>query len=208
MNIKVCGINSFKQLQQLDGLNVDFAGLIFVKDSPRYVEGVIETKQVKEADLDLKKVGVFVNPELIDVLDAIDNYKLDVVQLHGNESPEMCDDLSSEVEVIKVFSIDAETTNIDELIAPYDAVCDYYLFDNKGSDGLGGSGQKFDWAKIASAKIEKPFFISGGIGPDDAGLVKAFKHPDFFGVDINSLFEKEPGVKDMGLVLKFIHGLK
>lgn len=208
MNIKVCGINSFKQLQQLDGLNVDFAGLIFVKDSPRYVEGIIEKDQVKDADLDLKKVGVFVNPELIDVLDAIDNYKLDVAQLHGNETPEMCDDLSSEVEVIKVFSIDATTTDIDELIAPYDAVCDYYLFDNKGNDGLGGSGQKFDWKKIASAKIEKPFFISGGIGPDDAGLVKAFKHPDFFGVDINSLFEKEPGVKDMGLVLKFIHGLK
>lgn len=208
MNIKVCGINSFKQLQQLDGLNVDFAGLIFVKDSPRYVEGVIEADAVKEADLDLKKTGIFVNPELIDVLDAIDNYKLDVVQLHGNESPEMCDDLSSEVEVIKVFSIDSNTADIDAMVAPYDAVCDYYLFDNKGSDGLGGSGQKFDWSKVASAKIEKPFFLSGGIGPDDAALVKAFRHPDFFGVDLNSLFEKEPGVKDMGLVLKFIHGLK
>lgn len=208
MNIKVCGIRSFKQLQQLDGLNVDFAGLIFVKGSPRYVEGIIETEQVKEADLDLKKVGVFVDPEMIEVLDAIDHYKLDVVQLHGNESPEMCDDLSSEVEVIKAFSIDADTTGIDEMIAPYDAVCDYYLFDNKGTDGLGGSGQKFDWSKIAAAKIEKPFFLSGGIGPDDAKLVKKFKHPDFFGVDLNSLFEKEPGVKDMGLVLKFIHGLK
>ena len=208
MNIKVCGINSFKQLQQLDGLNVDFAGLIFVKDSPRYVEGIIEADAVKDADLDLKKVGVFVNPELIDVLDAIDNYKLDVVQLHGNESPEMCDDLSAEVEVIKAFSINSNTTDIDAMVAPYDAVCDYYLFDNKGSDGLGGSGQKFDWSKVASAKIEKPFFLSGGIGPDDAALVKAFRHPDFFGVDLNSLFEKEPGVKDMGLVLKFIHGLK
>jgi phosphoribosylanthranilate isomerase len=208
MNIKVCGVNSFKQLQQLDGLNVDFAGLIFVKDSPRYIEGVIETALVKDADLDLKKVGVFVNPEMIDVLDAIDNYKLDVIQLHGNETPEMCDDLSSEVEVIKVFSIDANTKDIDDIIAPYDAVCDYYLFDNKGTDGLGGSGQKFDWKKIAGAKIEKPFFLSGGIGPDDAALVKKFKHPDFFGVDLNSLFEKEPGVKDMGLVLKFIHGLK
>jgi len=208
MNIKVCGINSFKQLQQLDGLNVDFAGLIFVKDSPRYVEGVIEADAVKDADLDLKKVGVFVNPELIDVLDAIDNYKLDVVQLHGNESPEMCDDLSAEVEVIKAFSINSNTTDIDAMVAPYDAVCDYYLFDNKGSDGLGGSGQKFDWSKVASAKIEKPFFLSGGIGPDDAALVKAFRHPDFFGIDLNSLFEKEPGVKDMGLVLKFIHGLK
>ena len=208
MNIKVCGVNSFKQLQQLDGLNVDFAGLIFVKDSPRYVEGTIERDSVKDADLDLKKVGVFVNPELIDVLEAIDNYKLDVVQLHGNETPEMCDDLSAEVEVIKAFHIDAGTTDIDALIAPYDAVCDYYLFDNKGDNGAGGTGKKFDWSKIASAKIEKPFFLSGGIGPDDAKLVKAFKHPDFFGVDLNSLFEKEPGVKDMALVLKFIHGLK
>ena len=208
MNIKVCGINSFKQLQQLDGLNVDFAGLIFVKDSPRYVEGIIEKDNVRDADLDLKKVGVFVNPELIDVLDAIDNYKLDVVQLHGDETPEMCDDISAEVEVIKAFSIDATTVDIDAMLAPYDAVCDYYLFDNKGSNGAGGSGQKFDWKKISEAKIEKPFFLSGGIGPDDAGLVKAFRHPDFFGVDLNSLFEKEPGVKDMALVLKFIHGLK
>ncbi|RYY69557.1 MAG: phosphoribosylanthranilate isomerase [Chitinophagaceae bacterium] len=208
MNIKVCGINSFKQLQQLDGLNVDFAGLIFVKDSPRYMEGKMEVEQVRDADLDLKKVGVFMNPEMIEVLDAIDKYKLDVVQLHGQESPEMCDDLSSEVEVIKAFSIDSTTTDIDAMVAPYDAVCDYYLFDSKGDDGLGGSGQKFDWSKIASAKIEKPFFLSGGIGPDDAALLKKFKHPDFFGVDLNSLFEKEPGVKDMGLVLKFIHGLK
>ncbi|RYY45961.1 MAG: phosphoribosylanthranilate isomerase [Chitinophagaceae bacterium] len=208
MNIKVCGINSFKQLQQLDGLNVDFAGLIFVKDSPRYVEDVIEAEPVRTADLDLKKVGVFMNPDLIDVLDAIDKYKLDVVQLHGNESPEMCDDLSSEVEVIKAFSISDPAVDIDALLAPYDAVCDYYLFDSKGTDDMGGTGQKFDWSIIAKAKIEKPFFLSGGIGPDDAAAIKKFKHPDFFGVDLNSLFEKEPGVKDMALVLKFIHGLK
>ncbi len=208
MNIKVCGINSFKQLQQLDGLNVDFAGLIFVKDSPRNVEGVIETQQVKKADFDLKKVGVFVNPALIDVLTAIDDYKLDVVQLHGEESPEMCEDISSEVEVIKCFPIDDSTTDIDALLAPYDAVCDYYLFDTSSNGQTGGTGKKFDWKKLEKAKIEKPFFISGGITVNDAAAIKAFKHPDFFGVDINSQFEKEPGVKDMGLVLKFIHDLK
>ena len=208
MNIKVCGINSFKQLQQLDGLNVDFAGLIFVKDSPRNVEGVIETQQVKKADFDLKKVGVFVNPALIDVLTAIDDYKLDVVQLHGEESPEMCEDISSEVEVIKCFPIDDSTTDIDALLAPYDAVCDYYLFDTRINGQTGGTGKKFDWKKLEKAKIEKPFFISGGITVNDAAAIKAFKHPDFFGVDINSQFEKEPGVKDMGLVLKFIHDLK
>lgn len=208
MNIKVCGITSLKQLQQLDGLNVDFAGLIFHKESPRYMAEKITSAELKGSDFDLKKVGVFVDPEMIDVLDAIDNYGLDVVQLHGNETPEMCDDLSAEVEVIKAFSIDQETGDIDELIAPYDAVCDYYLFDNKGLNVAGGTGEKFDWAKIAKAKIEKPFFISGGIGPMDAKAVKTFRHPDYFGADLNSRFEKEPGVKDMAQVLKFIHELK
>ncbi len=208
MNIKVCGITSLKQLQQLDGLNVDFAGLIFYKDSPRYMGEKITPSDLKGSDFDLKKVGVFVNPEMIDVLDAIDKYGLDVVQLHGSETPEMCDDLSPEVEVIKVFSIGSDTQSIDELIAPYDTVCDYYLFDNKPAEGYGGSGQKFDWKKIADSKIEKPFFLSGGIGADDAKILKSFKHPDYFGADLNSMFEKEPGVKDMAKVLKFMHAFK
>ena len=154
---------------------------------------------------------------MIDVLDAIDEYGLDVVQLHGNESAEMCEDLSGEVEVIKAFSVDGKT-NIDELIAAYDAVCDYYLFDNSALQsspevgGLqtvhGGTGQKFDWKILTKAKIEKPFFISGGISVDDIEALKKFKHPDFFGVDINSRFEKEPGVKDMALVLQLKQGLK
>ena len=103
MNIKVCGITQLKQLQQLDGLDIDFAGLIFCKDSPRYMGEKIAKEDLKNSDFDLKKVGVFKNPEMIDVLDAIEDYGLDVVQLHGDETPEMCEDLSSEVEVIKAF---------------------------------------------------------------------------------------------------------
>ena len=208
MNIKVCGITEMKQLQQLDGLDIDFAGLIFYKESPRYIGDKISKKDLKKADFDLKKVGVFVNPEMIDVLDAIDDYGLDAVQLHGDESPEMCEDLSTEVEVIKAFRITGEE-DIDKLVTPYDAVCDYYLFDTGGlKESIGGTGKQFDWNILTKAKIEKPFFLSGGIGPDDAPKVKAFKHPDYFGVDINSLFEKEPGVKDMGKVLQFRQGLK
>jgi phosphoribosylanthranilate isomerase len=208
MNIKVCGITEMKQLQQLDGLDIDFAGLIFYKESPRYIGEKISKKELKSADFDLKKVGVFVNPEMIDVLDAIDDYGLDAVQLHGDESPEMCEDLSSEVEVIKAFRV-ADGVDIDKLVAPYDAVCDYYLFDTGGlKESFGGTGKQFDWTILTKAKIEKPFFLSGGIGPDDAPKVKAFKHPDFFGVDINSLFEKEPGVKDMSKVLHFRQAMK
>jgi phosphoribosylanthranilate isomerase len=214
MNIKVCGITQFKQLQQLDGLNIDYAGIIFVKDSPRYVGDLLDKEAVKNADFDLKKVGVFKDPDLIDVIDAIDDYGLDVVQLHGNESPELCDDLSSQAEVIKVFSIDETVTDIDALVANYDGVCDYYLFDTKdllpnSSEGggakeqTGGTGKQFDWEILRKAKIEKPFFISGGISLDDVEKIRKFKHLDFLGVDINSQFEKEPGVKDMGKVLAF-----
>ncbi|HRI25755.1 MAG TPA: phosphoribosylanthranilate isomerase [Ferruginibacter sp.] len=208
MNIKVCGITQLKQLQQLDGLNIDFAGMIFYRESPRYIGDKISAKEIKDADFDLKKVGVFVNPEMIDVLDAIDDYGLDVVQLHGDESPEMCEDLSSEVEVIKAFRITGEE-NIDELVAPYDAVCDYYLFDTGGlKESLGGTGKQFDWNILTKAKIEKPFFLSGGIQPEDAARIRGFRHPDFYAVDINSRFEKEPGVKDMAMVLQFKQALK
>lgn len=209
MNIKVCGITQFKQLQQLEALNVDYAGLIFYKDSPRYMGDKIPGKQVKDADFDLKKVGVFVNPGYSELLDAIDEYGLDIVQLHGNETPEMCEELSAEVEVIKAFRIEDGAVNIDKLVEPYDAVCDYYLFDTAGlKESFGGTGQQFDWSILKNAKIEKPFFLSGGIGPDDAEKVKAFAHPDFFAIDVNSKFELSPGLKDMAVLLKFLQALK
>ena len=210
MNIKVCGITQFKQLQQLEALNIDFAGLIFYKDSPRYMGNKITGKQIKDADFDIKKVGVFVDPGYSELLDAIDEYGLDIVQLHGNETPEMCEELSAEVEVIKAFRIPGDKAiDIDEMVADYDAVCDYYLFDTAGlKESFGGTGQQFDWGILKKAKIEKPFFLSGGIGSDDAAKVKAFKHPDFFAVDVNSKFELSPGLKDMAAILKFLQAFK
>ena len=210
MNIKVCGITQFKQLQQLEALNIDYAGLIFYKDSPLYMGGKITGKQIKDADFDIKKVGVFVNPGYSELLDAIDEYGLDIVQLHGNETPEMCEELSGEVEVIKAFRIVGdESINIDEMVMPYDAACDFYLFDTAGlKESFGGTGQQFDWSILKKAKIEKPFFLSGGIGPGDAQKVKTFKHPDFFAIDVNSKFEMAPGIKDMAAILKFLQGFK
>jgi phosphoribosylanthranilate isomerase len=210
MNIKVCGITQFKQLQQLEALNIDYAGLIFYKESPRYMGDKIKGREIKDADFDIKKVGVFVNPGYSELLEAIDEYGLDIVQLHGNETPEMCDDLSAEVEVMKAFRIaSGDAVNIDELVAPYDAVCDFYLFDTGGlKESFGGTGQQFDWSILKKAKIEKPFFLSGGIGPDDAAKVKAFSHPDFFAIDVNSKFETAPGVKDMAALLKFLQAFK
>lgn len=208
MNIKVCGITLLKQLQQLEGMDIDFAGFILSKSSPRYAGVTLSKKDVKAIEFDIKKVGVFVNQERDEILQAIDEYALDVVQLHGEETPYLCEEISEEVEVIKAFCI-GDDTNIDKEIEEYDDVCDYYLFDTKsGSDIRGGLGKKFDWNRLAKSKIEKPFFLGGGIGKEDAAKIKAIKHPDFFGVDVNSLFEKEPGVKDMALILQFKLALK
>lgn len=209
MNIKVCGITTLKQLQQLDGLEVAFAGLNFYKNSPRFIGDKISKDELSDMDLEIKKVGVFVNEEFDEIMQAIEDYSLDVVQLHGDESPHMCEQVSNEIETIKAFRIDDSSDKpVDYMIKDYDEVCDYYLFDTADPSKPGGSGKKFNWKRVAESKIEKPFFLSGGIGPADAKLVKQFKHPDYYGIDINSLFEKEPGVKDMALLLQFIHALK
>jgi phosphoribosylanthranilate isomerase len=210
MNIKVCGITQLKQLQQLDKLNIDYAGFIFFKGSPRYVADKIPAEELSQADFDIKKVGVFVNDDYEAIMSRVDEYSLDVVQLHGDESPELCEKISDSVEVIKAFRIrDNHSTLIDELIGEYDEVCDYYLFDTAAKSGvLGGSGEQFDWSQLSKARIEKPFFLSGGIGMEDIDKIKKFKHPDFYGVDINSRFEKEPGVKDLAMVMQFKMGLK
>lgn len=210
MNIKVCGITQIKQLKQLDGLNIDFAGLIFHEPSPRFAGNSIVGQEVIDADLDIKKTGVFVNAGFDEILEKIEEYELDAVQLHGDETPELCEQLSDETEVIKVFSIvPGKESLADELVSDYDAVCDYYLFDTAGANGLsGGTGQKFNWKALEKCRIEKPFFISGGISLDDVAAIKAIKHPDFFGIDINSRFEKEPGIKDMALILQLLQAMK
>lgn len=209
MNIKVCGLTQLKQIQQLDALNVAFAGLIFHKDSPRYVVGKIAKDELKDADFDLKKVGVFVNADYDEIMQMIDDYGLDVVQLHGDETPELCEELSDEVEVIKAFSISDKITSIDDMIVDYDDVCDYYLFDTASKNGkVGGTGEKFDWKLVKKSKIEKPFFLSGGISLDDLELIKSFKHPDYYGIDVNSRFEKSPGIKDMAMLLQLRQGIK
>ena len=172
MNTKVCGITQLKQLQQLDGLDIDFAGLIFYKDSPRYVGDKIAAEDLKNSDFDLKKVGVFVNADYDEIMKVVENYGLDVVQLHGDESPDLCEELSEEVEVIKAFKVKDSKVSIDEMVADYDEVCDYYLFDTASSELEGGTGKQFDWKVLSKAKIEKPFFLSGGIGVDDVKKVK------------------------------------
>ncbi len=199
INIKVNGIVELKQLKQLDGLDIEFAGFDFRKQSPWYIGDKLAGEELRVADFDTRKVGIFVNADFEEIMKAIDEYGLDVVQLQSDESPYLCEQLSDETEVIKAFNISNSKVSIEELIEDYDEVCDYYLFNTT---------KQTDWKQLNKSRIEKPFFLSGGIGPDDSKKLKSFSHPDFFGVDINEQFEKSIGVKDMISILQFKKGLK
>jgi phosphoribosylanthranilate isomerase len=208
MKIKVCGNRDLSQLKELDDLGINYAGFIFYEQSPRYVLKKIKGEEVKNLKLDIEKVGVFVNASEEEVMKGIDEFGLNVVQLHGDETSLFCSQISDHIKVIKAFRITDPDTNIDWMVKEFDEACDYYLFD-KGSAGLyGGTGQKFDWNILAKSAINKPFFLSGGIDINDAEALKEFKHPFFYGVDVNSRFETEPGIKNVELIKDFIKQLK
>lgn len=208
MKVKVCGNTDLHQLQQLDQLNIDYAGLIFYEQSPRFVSNKLCGKEIKELQLSLRKVGVFVNANEDEIMKRVDEFGLDMIQLHGDETATFCSRISNQIKVIKAFRIADTDTNIDWLVNEYDEVCDYYLFD-KGSAGLyGGTGEKFRWNLLENAGINKPFFLSGGIERSDALALKKFRHPFFYGVDVNSRFEISPGIKNMDIVSEFIGELQ
>ncbi len=208
MIIKVCGITTISQLEEVDRMGIDYAGLIFYQGSPRYVLSKLRSKDVAALKMKTKKVGVFVNASENDIMTQIELYELDLVQLHGNETPTFCNHISNHVKVIKAFRINEENSHVDWMVKPYEESCDFYLFD-QGSAGIyGGTGKKFNWSLLENATIGKSFFLSGGIRPDDAESLKKFEHPFFHAVDINSQFEKEPGVKNMELVKEFVNILQ
>jgi len=220
MKVKVCGMTSMHQLGQLEEMGVDFAGFIFYPKSPRYVSkhGLIGA-DVKKAKFKLYKVGVFVDASYEEVMKQVETYGLDMVQLHGHETPYECAKIADYIHVIKAFRF-MENDHVQWMIKDYYNDSDMFLFDtgvpvpkeDKDSAILyGGTGRKFNWARLSGLNISKPFFLSGGIEPTDAGLVKEFmKDPvakDLFVVDINSRFEVMPGVKDMEKVARFIKEL-
>jgi len=209
MKIKVCGITQAGQLKQLDEIEVDYAGLIFFRQSARYMLDKLKTKDVQNLDLGLQKAGVFVNASEEEINTQVELYGLDLVQLHGDETPAFCKHISNTVSVIKAFRITKyNEQNIDWMVKPYEDVCDYYLFDTNRKGAYGGTGEKFDWKILNNNVINKPFFLSGGIGLADVEKVKAFHHPFLYAVDINSMIEIAPGVKDMDQVKMFEEELK
>ncbi len=208
MKLKVCGVTQLEQLKQLDKIGIDYAGLIFYRRSVRYVLDKLKSQDVIDVPLSLKKVGVFVNSSEEDIMTQVEQYGLDLVQLHGDETPAFCKHISSFVTVIKAFRITHKNEqNIDWMIKPYEEFCDFYLFDTNRKGAYGGTGEKFDWEILLKNKINKPFFLSGGIGQGDIEKIKEFIHPFFYAVDVNSKVEIEDGIKDLKAISDIAHEL-
>ena len=199
MKVKVCGMTEMDNLNEVLEANPDFIGLIFYPKSSRYVQKngfVFNT--LREA----KKVGVFVDEQLDVVLATSQMFSLDLIQLHGDESPEDCQYLRNENQhIIKVFSID---DNFDfNQLKSYEEFVEYFLFDTKGKQ-KGGNGVKFNWDVLEKYQLSIPYFLSGGIALEDVDQIKSIAHPQLYGVDINSKFEVSAGIKKAGQVSTFI----
>lgn len=199
MITKVCGMRDAQNIRDVEALGIDWIGMIFWPKSKRYVAEV--PSYLPEH---LKKVGVFVDSTLDDILQHISDYQLDIIQLHGQESPDFAKALKPHT-IIKAFNIE----KADDLLQTekYKGIADYFLFDTKGKM-VGGNGQKFDWSVLTTYQGKTPFLLSGGIGPEDAESVRSFHHPRCIGIDLNSRFESEPGFKDINQLKTFINKLR
>ena len=206
--VKVCGMREPENIREAEALGIDLMGFIFWPKSSRYVSerpAYLPTK--------CKRVGVFVDEHIEEVQRIAGEYALDIVQLHGHESPDYIRQLPLSCSLIKAFNI----ATIDDFTAciPYEGLVDYFLFDTRkplkevgGRHLPGGTGEKFDWSVLRAYRGQTPFLLSGGIGPDDALRIKAFSHPRYAGIDLNSRFELSPGLKDIDSIKGFLEKVK
>lgn len=194
-----------KNIEQVAQLGVDMMGFIFYPKSPRYVSYVLARSI---ADRKVCRVGVFVNDSIPEILDKIHSFSLNAVQMHGNESRELCEQLreaNGDIKIIKAISV-SNAGDIQKY-KEYVGAVDYFLFDTKCKT-VGGSGQQFDWQILDEYDGDVPFLLSGGIGPEDAFRIRTFHHSQCVGIDLNSRFEIEPGVKDVEKLNKFLNEIK
>lgn len=200
MKWKVCGMRYTENISQILEQKPDYLGLIFYPPSKRYV-GDLEPDFIPEMN-GVERVGVFVDEELDKLKSIIERYKLDLAQVHGKESPEFCREIKdSGTRVIKAFSIPVNDAFDFASLEAYLNSVDFFLFDTKGKLP-GGNGYKFNWEVLHDYKMDKPFFLSGGIGLDELEDLKNFSHPQWYAIDVNSRFELEPGLKDVNRIIE------
>ena len=188
-----------ENIREAEALGIDWMGFIFWPQSSRYV-----AERPTYLPTRCKRVGVFVDEQIEQVRHIAEDYALDIIQLHGNESPEYARTLGGRT-LIKAFNI-ATADDLSQT-RPYEGLVDLFLFDTKGR-AVGGNGEKFDWTVLNAYQGATPFLLSGGIGPDDAERIRAFRHPRCIGIDLNSRFEVSPAFKDVDLLREFVKNIR
>lgn len=200
MIVKVCGMRDSENIRAIEQTKADLMGFIFHPKSPRFVASLPEYMPKKQ-----KRVGVFVNASLEQILAKAQKFSLEYIQLHGDEPPAFCSELKNRgLKVIRAQRI----ANADDIIrAESYNMADLMIFDTK-TELYGGSGKKFNWQLLENYKGCVPFLLSGGIRSDTFEEIKAFFHPQFVGIDLNSGFEISPALKDVGKLNNFIEKIK
>ncbi len=182
-------------LQEIASLGPAYLGFIFYSKSKRYMADTLSPEQVQALPPEIRRVGVFVNAGTDYILEQAALFGLQLIQLHGDESPEQCAELQGKgLILVKAFGID-DSFDFQQLKA-YEPFVDYYLFDTKGP-AYGGNGTLFNWAILEKYDRHKPFFLSGGIGLEEVKELRKLKGMPIHALDVNSRFELEPGLKDV-----------
>jgi phosphoribosylanthranilate isomerase len=195
MKLKICGMKYSENMMVVGALVPDYMGFIFWKPSARYFEDTIPNLPDS-----IRKVGVFVDASFDEISTNVRRHQLEVVQLHGKETPEFCKSLLVlNTKIIKVFAVD-ESFDFS-ILHTFESVCDFYLFDTKGKLP-GGNGIAFNWEILQNYKSKKPIFLSGGIGLEDIEAIQKLDLP-IHAIDVNSKFEIEPGLKDIQKLEQF-----
>ncbi len=206
LKCKVCGLTDPQNVAEVSAQLPDYVGFIFYPRSLRYVGHNPDPALFSAVFEGVEKTAVFVNEYYERIIEITEKFGIRTIQLHGMESPEICNSLRFHgLEVIKVFPGD-QLENV-RLLKDYEEAADYFLFDTP-TRTHGGSGRKFDWTRLENCRTPKRFFLSGGISVDDAEHLQALDLKGLYGVDINSRFETAPGVKDPVLVGDFINTLR
>ncbi len=199
MIVKVCGIKDLENYNSILDLGIEMVGINFYKPSSRYINNILLPAKKDEI-----RIGVYVKASMDELRQTIDQYDIDVLQLHGDEPIDYCQEAQKLRPIIKVWRVDP---SFDwESLAGFE-FADAFLFDTR-TEAFGGSGAKFDWGFLSNYKINVPFLLSGGIGQEDSADINTIDHPMFKGVDINSRFELEPGVKNVDAVASFVKQLR
>lgn len=192
MKIKVCGLRHAENIKAVAALNPDYMGFIRYERSPRYVNN-LGSANLQALPQTILKTGVFVNESQENIQQLIVQHGLNAIQLHGNESADFAAAFKNKVVVLKAFGVDREFDF--KQLENYVGKVDFFLFDTK-TVAHGGSGETFDWGILNKYNLDIPFFLSGGLSLDNLHEVGEIKHPQFYGVDLNSRFETMPGMKD------------